>query len=299
MRIFSLLAACCLLSSFFPCAARAQEAYGARGLFPVYQSGEQWLIFDKPRASSDQSAPLLPGTRFLVVGSSGANLFVVARSSPTYGAVCRDKRSVRLRAALLKGSRSAVGDPVIAIKVSESFDLQGSKAKYKALDNVVDEALYRAIGSTLAAVAVEEVKSGAFRFRSDDEGADVFKADPQTDKVTMKIDFAANVRVSGLTAAKALVTGAQISASYRRCLRLLDGAKLVGSCVPMPHDLMAETSQLRFISYDPGGKGSPLLLAYSRGEPLWGHERWGFVLRPSGAQLFLRDALNPKCREGF
>ena len=67
----------------------------------------------------------------------------------------------------------------------------------------------------------------------------------------------------------------------------------------MPHDLMAETAQLRFVAYDPGGKGSPFLLAYTRGEPLWGHERWGFVLRASGARLFLRDALDPGCREGF
>ena len=82
-------------------------------------------------------------------------------------------------------------------------------------------------------------------------------------------------------------------------LRLLEGDKLLGSCVPMPHDLMAETAQLRFVSYDPGGKGNPFLLAYTRGEPLWGHERWGFILRANGAQLFLRDTLDPKCRAGF
>jgi hypothetical protein len=67
----------------------------------------------------------------------------------------------------------------------------------------------------------------------------------------------------------------------------------------MPHDLMSETAQLRFVAYDPGGNGSPFLLAYTKGEPLWGHERWGFVLRGGGARLFLRDAMDPRCREGF
>ena len=62
---------------------------------------------------------------------------------------------------------------------------------------------------------------------------------------------------------------------------------------------MAETAQLRFVSYDPSGKGGPLLLAYSKEAPLWGHERWGFALRAAGARLFLRDAMDPRCREGF
>ena len=96
-----------------------------------------------------------------------------------------------------------------------------------------------------------------------------------------------------------LVTGAQISNSFRRCLRLADGDKLIGDCVEMPSDLMAETALLRFVSYDPSGKGGPLLLAYTKDAPLWGHERWGFALRSSGARLFLRDAMDPRCREGF
>ena len=75
--------------------------------------------------------------------------------------------------------------------------------------------------------------------------------------------------------------------------------KLIGDCVEMPSDLMAETALLRFVSYDPSGKGSPLLLAYTKDMPLWGHERWGFALRSSGARLFLRDAMDPRCREGF
>ena len=286
--------------AFFTLAApvHAQDAYGARGLFPVYQSGNQWLIFDKPRTGGAVN-DLMPGSKFLVVGNTGADLFVVARTSPTYGAVCRNKKPVRLRAALLKGPRSAVGDPVLAIKVPDTFAMKGSHAHYAALVNMVDEPLYQRLGSTLTASAVEEAKSGAYRFRPDDEGSAAFLADPKPENVTLKIDFAAHPKVAGLEAPTALVTGTQISAAYRRCLRLADGDKLIGSCVEMPHVLMAETAQLSFVAYDPGGKGSPFLLAYTRGEPLWGHERWGFVLRAAGARLFLHDTLNPGCREGF
>ncbi len=288
-----LLAAAALASP-----SAAQDEYGSRGLFPVYQSGNQWVVFDKPRKSGG-AKDLLPGSKFLVVGSVGANLFVVARTSAAYGGLCRNKKPVKLRAALLKGPRSAVGDPVIAIKVSDEFQLKGSRARYDALENAVDEPLYALLGSTLTALALEEGKTGAYRFRPDDEAAAAFLADPKAEKVAMKIDFAAHPPVAGLAAPTALVTDAQISYSHRRCLRLADGGRVIGLCVEMPHELMSETAQLRFVAYDPGGNGSPFLLAYTRGEPLWGHERWGFVLRKGGARLFLRDAMDPRCREGF
>jgi hypothetical protein len=278
--------------------ALAQDEYGAKGLFPVYQSGNQWVIFDKPRRSGSPK-DLMPGSRFLIVGSSGADLFVVARSSPTYGAACRSKKPLRLRAALLKGPRSSVGDPVMAIKVPDDFALKGSQARYEALQSVVDEPLYQSLGAALAAAAVEEAKAGAYKFKPEDEGAAQFLADPKPEKTVVKIDFAARPKVAGLKDPVALVTGAQISSAYRRCLRLADGDKLIGGCAEMPHDLMTETAQLRFVAYDPGGKGSPFLLAYTKGDPLWGHERWGFVLRASGARLFLRDALDPSCRAEF
>ncbi len=276
----------------------AQDEYGSRGLFPVYQSGNQWVIFDKPRKSGEMK-DLLPGSRFLIVGSLGADLFVVGRTSATYGAVCRNKKPLKLRAALLKGPRSTVGDPVMAIKVPDSFQLKGSRARYDALENAVDEPLYKLLGSTLTAAALEEGKTGAYRFRADDEGSAAFLAAPTSDKISMKIDFAAHPPVAGLAAPTALITDAQISSSHRRCLRLADGDRLIGRCVEMPHDLMSETAQLRFVAYDPGGNGSPFLLAYTKGEPLWGHERWGFALRGGGARLFLRDAMDPRCREGF
>ncbi len=277
---------------------RAQDEYGSRGLFPVYQSGNQWVIFDKPRKSANPK-DLMPGSKFLIIGSVGADLFVVGRTSATYGGVCRGKKPLKLRAALLKGPRSTVGDPVMAIKVPDSFQMRGSNARYVALENAVDEPLYQLIGSTLTLAALEEAKSGAYRFRADDEGSAAFLADPRPDKIASKIDFAAHPVVAGLKAPTALVTDAQISSAHRRCLRLADGDRLIGKCVEMPHDLMSETAQLRFVAYDPGGNGSPFLLAYTKGEPLWGHERWGFVLRGTGARLFLRDAMDPRCREGF
>lgn len=278
--------------------AAAQDEYGSRGLFPVYKSGNQWVIFDKPRKSKN-AKDLMPGGKFLIVGSEGADLFVVGRTSATYGGACRGRKPLKLRAALLKGPRSVVGDPVMAIKVPDSFQLKGSNARYDALANKVDEPLYRLLGSTLTAAALEEGRAGAYRFREDDEGSAAFLAAPTADKIAMKIDFAAHPKVAGLKSPTALITDAQISSSHRRCLRLADGDRLIGKCVEMPHDLMSETAQLRFVAYDPGGNGSPFLLAYTKGEPLWGHERWGFVLRGTGARLFLRDAMDPRCREGF
>lgn len=276
----------------------AQDDYGARGLFPVYKSGNQWVIFDKPRKSA-KPTDLMPGANFLIVGSAGADLFVVGRTSATYGGACVGKKPRKLRAALLKGPRSSVGEPVMAIKVPAGFRLKGSNARYVALDNKVDEPLYRLLGSTLTAAALQEGIAGAYRFREDDEGSAGFLAAPSADKIALKIDFAAHPRVAGLKAPTALITDAQISSSHRRCLRLADGDRLIGPCVEMPHDLLSETAQLRFVAYDPGGNGSPFLLAYTSGEPLWGHERWGFVLRGGGARMFLRDAMDPRCREGF
>jgi hypothetical protein len=255
------------------------------------------VVFDKAKVGGAKE--LAPGGRFLVVGTVGAQLFAVARSSPTYGGACRARKPARLRAALLKGPRSAVGEPVMAVKVPETFKLSGSKAVYRALDNAVGEDLYRELGAALAAASVEEAKAGAFKFGPEDSAAAAFLQDPKPEAVTLKIDFAAPVVVEGLGKAVVLVTGAQISSSYRRCLRLAAGGKLLGGCAEMPHALMAETSLLRFVSYDPGGNGRPYLLAYSTGAPLWGHERWGFVLRAGGPRLFLRDAMDPRCRDGF
>jgi hypothetical protein len=278
--------------------AVAQDEYGAKGLFPVYDVEGHWLIYDKTTAAGGSSA-LRPGGRFLLIGSDGADLFSVAHASAAYGGACRRKKPARLRAAILRGPRASVGDPILALKIPAGFSLKGSRAAYAALPNAVGEPVYQTLGPALNAAIIEEAKSGAFRFKADDEGAAAFRADPKPEKIGLKIDFAARAKVAGLTAPMLLVTGAQISNSFRRCLRLADGDKLIGDCVDMPSDLMAETSLLRFVTYDPSGKGSPLLLAYTKDAPLWGHERWGFALRSSGVRLFLRDTMDPRCREGF
>ena len=293
-----ILAAMLVLAAAAARPAAAQDEYGARGLFPVYDVGGHWLIYDKTTGDGGSQA-LRPGGSFLLIGSDGADLFAVAHASAAYGGVCRRKKPSRLRAAILSGPRASVGDPILALKVPAGFSLKGSRAAYAALPNAVGEPVYQALGAALNAATVAEAKSGVFRFKLDDEGAAAFLADPKPEKISLKIDFAAPAKVAGLTAPMVLVTGAQISNSFRRCLRLADGDKLIGDCVEMPSDLMAETALLRFVSYDPSGKGSPLLLAYTKDMPLWGHERWGFALRSSGARLFLRDAMDPRCREGF
>ena len=287
-----------LLLAAVPRPSRAQDEYGAKGLFPVYDHAGTWIVYDKTTQKGASSA-LMPGSRFLIVGSRGANLFSVARTSATYGGACRGRKPLRLRAAILKGPREEVGDPILAIKVPGTFSLKGTRARYADLPNKVDEAVYGSLGAALADATAAEAKDGTFRFKLDDEGASAFLADPRPEKILLKIDYAARPQVAGLADPLVLVTGAQISNSFRRCLRLADGGKLVGACVEMPSDLMAETALLHFVSYDPGGKGSPFLLAYTKEVPLWGHERWGVILRAAGARLFLRDSMDPRCREGF
>lgn len=293
----ALLAGLILAASASP--ARAQDEYGAKGLFPAYETEGRWLVYDKTAAAGG-SAALKPGGSFLVVGSRGAGLLSAARAVAARGGACRARKPVKLRAAVLDGpARARLGDPILAIKVPDGFSLKGSRAVYAVLPNAVDESYYQRYGTALAAASVEEAKAGTFRLKPEDEGAAAFLADPKPEAVLTKIDFAAKVDVAGLSDAAVLVTGAQVSNSFRRCLRLAAGDKLVGDCVEMPNDLMAETALLRFVSYDPSGKGHPLLLAYSKEAPLWGHERWGFALRSAGPRLFLRDAMDPRCREGF
>lgn len=272
--------------------------YGAKGLFPAYELDGQWLIFDKTGDKSGAES-LRPGQKFLVVGSAGDGIFSVERVTAMTGGACRKGKPARLRASILSGSRASVGDPILAIKVPASFSLSNSHAVFKVLANNVSETLYQSLGTALTDQAIAEVKAGKFLFKPDDEGGQPFRDNPQSDKVLVKIDFASNPKIEGLAKPTALVTATQISNSFARCLRLADGGKLVGDCVEMTSDLMAETAQLRFVSYDPSGGGNPMLLAYSKSTPLWGHERWVFVLRASGPRLLFRDALDPRCRSGF
>ena len=57
-----------LLSAVRP--AAAQEEYGAKGLFPTYNVGGPWLIYDKTSAKGG-SQSMQPGSHFLLIGSAG------------------------------------------------------------------------------------------------------------------------------------------------------------------------------------------------------------------------------------
>lgn len=287
---------CALLWLWAPAPAHAQEEYGAKGLYPVYETGGQWLIFDK-NPKKGMSALAL-GNRFLVVGSAGAEVFEVARTSATYGGICRNKKPARLRAALLRGPRRGIGSPILGIAVPRTFTIKGSRARYTALENGVGEHTYHTLDSALKDSALSEVKNGMFAFKLDEDTAAV-SAGLTTDKIITKIDFGAKLLVKGLSEPFFLVEGTQISATYRRCLRLSEGPQLIGGCVEMPHALMSETTSLRFVSYDPSGQGQPYLLAYSSGSPKWGDERWGFIIRGGGPRLFLADAMDIRCRDQF
>ncbi len=293
MRAFCIAA---LALPLLAAAAGAQEDYGAKGIYPVYEVSGQWVIFDKKPA---KPSPLSDGAKFLVIGTQGAQVFSVGRSSGTYGGVCRAGKPVKARAALLKGPRTVVGRPIIGIKVSPKFTLKDSRAAYQNLPNKVSDATYTLLDSVLRKAAVADLTAGRFPLKSDDEAAHAIQQNPTPQKFQVKIDFGSPVSLNGMTGAYVLVEESALSASYRRCLRIANGDQLVGDCAEMPRALMAETAQLEFVSYDPSGSGSPFLLALTKTTPLWGDERWGFVLKPAGPRLFLKDAMDIRCREGF
>ncbi len=277
--------------------AHAQtRAYGRRGVYPVYETAGQWAIFDKaPRRPN----PLALGARLLVIGSRGAQVFTVARASGTWGGACRDRRPVKLRAALLRGPRRVVGRPIIALRVPARFVLKDSRARYRALANRVSDATYKSLEGPIKEAAMRDLQAGSFPLRPDDAAAQTVRQSPKPEDIQVKIDFAAPVPMAGVKDAWALVEETQVSASTRRCLRLASGGRLLGPCAPMRRELMAETDLLEFVAYDPSGRGSPFLLAFTKSTPMWGDERWGFVLRPQGPQPFLADSMDVRCREGF
>ena len=286
--------ACALAAVAVP--AQSQEDYGAKGIFPVYETSGQWVIFDK-RPSKEHPTPIGRGQRFLVVGSLGANVFEVRRTSGTYGGSCRGRKPLKLRAALLVGPRRLVGRPIIGIHVPEKFTLKDSRAVYLSLSNQVNDATYAALGETLREAAVNDAKDGKFRFRPDDGAAASLMQKPEA--VQIKIDFGVELAVEGLKKPFVFVEESGISASSRRCLRVAENNRLVAGCAEMPHALMAETALLQFVAYDPSGRGNPFVLAFTKTPPLWGDERWGFAVRATGPRLFLMDAMDLRCRESF
>lgn len=297
-----MLAAALLLLCALP--GRAQLPYGDKGIFPVYEDGGKWLIFDKKavkdsKRNKKHDKRLEPGRRLLVIGSRGSELFNVERTTSTYGGACAGRVPLRLPAAVLSGARDAVGIPVIALAVRDGYSLKGSKAGFTALGNRVGEDTYQLLGKVLKDRALEEVRDGNFRFKLDDAPTREFLDNPPPEQIALKIEFASGIKLQGMASPMVVIEGTQVLGTYRRCLRLADGGRLVGDCVEMPSDLRVETSLLNFLSYDPKGRGRPYLLAFTSAPPLWGHERWGFALRSVGVKAFLMDAMDARCRESF
>jgi hypothetical protein len=223
----------------------------------------------------------------------------VRKTSGTSGGACRSHKPAKLRAALLVGPRAKVGRPIIGISVPDAFSLRGSRAVYSALKSDVGEAAYGRLLEPIRAAVVEDFKAGRFRLKADDAAGEAFRADPKAEAVQTKIDFGAELAIKGLGRPYLFVEESQIGAASRRCLRLAVEDKLVGDCAEMPRSLMAETDLLRFVAYDPSGEGNPFVMAFTQKTPMWGDERWGFIVRSSGPRLFLVDAMDPRCRAGF
>lgn len=269
------------------------------GIFPVYEAGGRWMVVERPKGKRLVGR----GADLLVIGSKGVDRFQAARSTRTYLAACEGARPAPTTAFLLSAasprSFSRVGAPVIAILLKKGAKVDPSQAAFRALPNQAREAVYRRLEEPLREAILSDLAAGAFRIAADDQEGQLLARNPNPEKLQMKIDFASRVGYRGLPEAFLLVEGAQVSRTYRRCLRLFSGEKPLGACAEMPHQLMAETRGLEFVAYDPGGRGRPFILAYTETEPLWGHERWGFQLTDGGPKLFLRDALDPRCREAF
>ncbi len=289
--------AAALLASLACVAARAQIGYGEKGIYPVYETGGQWAIFDKRPV---QGGPFTAGARVLVIGTEGEQVFEVGRSSAAYGGACRRHKPARVKTALLKGPRRVVGRPIIGIAVPAAYKVKGGKARYLSLENQVGDATYAGLTKPLRDAALADAASGKFKVdKPQSEDADGSSAPQKSPEPLTKIDFGAKLAVRGLKDPFVFVEETQIGPSTRRCLRLADGDKLIGECAEMKQDLMAETEMLQLIAYDPSGKGAPYLLALTKTTPKWGDERWGFIVRDTGPKLFLFDAMDPICRAGF
>ncbi|MBI5200828.1 MAG: hypothetical protein HY925_04495 [Elusimicrobia bacterium] len=267
----------------------------AAGIYPVYDLPQGWLLFDrdgKPKA-------IAAGTPFVVVGSKGTGLFTV-QGHAMADAACVKGKPGKAPAYVLSGrGGESIGTPIIALKAPKGHKLDNKKAKLYRLVNEVTDETYTHYGKALKESIVEDVKSGAFLFKLDDSLGEMYARNPDPEKIQLKIDFGSKVRIGGVKQAFVLVEGANISRTFRRCIRLFDESSAVGDCAEMPNDLMVETQQLEFVAYDPSGKGAPFMLGYSPREPLWGHERWGYQLSKRGPKRFMFDALDPKCREKF
>lgn len=268
------------------------------GIFAVYSMGTRWMLVER-----EGSAKPAQGSNFVVIGSRGLGEFRVDKATKTWEAACENGKKVPRRGWLLGGGDakafSRVGTPVIAILLKPGARFESSRAQFSALKNQAGEPLYQRLEKSLKAAILSELRSGEFQMELGDEEGHRTAANPDPDKIRLKIDFAARLKLSGFSDPVVIVDGAEYSRSARRCLRLVDGDQVVGPCVEMPHELMAETAALDFVAYDPSRSGKPFVLAFTEKPPLWGHERWGFQNTGKGPRLFLRDALDPRCRDSF
>lgn len=268
------------------------------GIFAVYAVGGRWMLVER-----EGSAKPSRGSNFVVIGSRGLGEFQADRASKTWEAACEGGKKVPKRAWLLGGSDAQdfkrVGTPIIAILLKPGAKFQSARARFSALKNEAGEPLYKRIEGALKGAVSAELASGEFQMDIGDEEGHRTAASPDPDKIRLKIDFAARLQLAGFEDPLLVVDGAEYSRSYRRCMRLLDGETVVGPCVEMPHELMAETAALDFVAYDPSRSGKPFILALTEKSPLWGHERWGFQTTPKGPKAFLRDSLDPRCRDSF
>ncbi|HVE12698.1 MAG TPA: hypothetical protein VNI01_04840, partial [Elusimicrobiota bacterium] len=267
------------------------------GIYPVYETGGRWLLLDRGRRSLLQT-----GSPLVVIGAKGAGFFETAQSSTTWSAACDGAHPVATHGYLLTARNrrefSRVGVPVIAILLRDKqVDLK--KASFRALKNEASEDVYKRLDPALREAIVEDLRSGAFQIKVEDDDGQKVAKNPAPKDIQYKIDFGSPVALLDSPDAFLAVEGAQVSQTYRRCLRIYSGDRPLGPCAEMPHTLMTETRELSFLSYDPSRRGLPFVFAFTRKEPLWGHERWGFQLTSKGPRLFLHDAMDPRCREGF
>ncbi|MBI3549987.1 MAG: hypothetical protein HY078_13195 [Elusimicrobia bacterium] len=268
------------------------------GIYPVYEIGGRWYLIDRFAKGSERSVS--KGDDFVVIGSRATDVFEATGSSTTWGASCDGRNATKTPTLILGGKHGAkIGTPIVAIHLKKDKKINPKAARFYRLENQVGEDIYRAFGITLKETVTREIRRGEFAIESDDPMGRQYAADPVPENILLKIDFASQVKLAGKADTFFVVDGVVLSKSPRRCARLFLGDQLAGGCLEMPHALMAETNVLDFVAYDPNNNGRPFIMAYTKKEPLWGHERWGFRITSKGPSIFLMDALDPKCRERF
>lgn len=269
------------------------------GIFAVYEADGRWMLIERGAKRAME-----PGAALVVIGSRGLDQFRLEKATKTYQAACDAGKPAARRGWYLTSQDAKafkrVGTPVIAIMLKAGARFDASAARFSALKNEINETLYKKLEKPLREAILADLADGSFQMDIGDEEGHRTAAKPDTERLRLKIDFAARLKLAGYEDPLLVVEGAEYSRSYRRCLRLMDGGQPVGSCVEMPHELMAETQALEFVAYDPSRAGRPFILAFTEKKPpLWGHERWGFQTTPDGAKSFMRDALDPRCRDAF